>query len=324
MSMSRLLAALILSLSLVAAGCGGQKEESGGGASKRLSIATGNTTGVYYQLGGAMARLASKETDFRVSASETGASAQNIKLVVAGEQDIGFSLLDTASDAVKGEAGFDGQKQDIQAMMGLYPNYTHVVVRKDSGISSIADMKGKRVSTGSPQSGTEVIAERLLEAGGVDPEEDIERQRLELGKTVEAMKDGSIDALFWSGGLPTPGIEDLFTSQKGKVELLDTSSQLPALQKEFGDVYEDSEIPSGTYPGADAAPSIRVQNVLVVPKDFDPATAKELAALFLKQQPELAKAVPAAKDLSPKSAQDTAPLELNSGAKEAIDAAGSK
>jgi TRAP transporter TAXI family solute receptor len=309
---------LVLAGTLAVSACGGKQDE-GGGTSRRLSIATGNTTGVYYQLGGAYARVISRNTDHKTTASETGASVQNIRLITAGKQDIAFSLLDTAADAVNGTGAFDGKPQPIEALTALYPNVTQVVVREDAGIDAIADMKGKRVSTGSPQSGTEVIADRLLRAAGLDPQRDVKRQRLALDKTVEAMKDGSIDALFWSGGLPTPGIKDLFTARKGEVRLLDVGRYLPQLNRRYGDFYEPGAIPAGTY-GADEAGSIRVTNVLLVKKGFDPALAEALVRVLFDHRSDLEAASPAAKDIRIQTATQTRPVPLNAGAAKALKA----
>ena len=220
---------------LVLAGCGGQRGGDGAEAAQepttcavesdaRLSIATGNTTGVYYSLGGAYAEAISKASGgkLKATAAETSASLQNIQQLVAGTHQVAFSLADTAADAAEGKESFD-EPQPIAALARLYPNYTQVIARSNAGINSIADMRGKRVSTGAPNSGTEVIANRMLQAAGLDPAKDIQAQRTELGKTVEGMKDGSIDAMFWSGGLPTSGITDLFTSQRDNVKLLDVT-----------------------------------------------------------------------------------------------------
>ena len=140
-------------------------------ADARLSIATGNTTGVYYTLGGAYAEAISQQTGgkLKATAAETSASLQNIQQLVAGTHQIAFSLADTAADAVNGTASFDA-KQPIAALSRLYPNYTQVIARTGAGINSIADMRGKRVSTGAPNSGTEVIANRMLASGGTRPE----------------------------------------------------------------------------------------------------------------------------------------------------------
>jgi TRAP transporter TAXI family solute receptor len=312
------LAALTLAVALVVSGCGG-KQDDGAGASKRLSIATGNTTGVYYQLGGAYARVISGNTDYKATASETGASVQNIQLLTAGKQDIAFSLLDTAADAVDGKGAFQGKPQPVQALTALYPNFTQVVVRDGSGIDTIAEMKGKRVSTGSPQSGTEVIANRLLQAAGLDPQKDVKRQRLALDKTVESMKDGSIDALFWSGGLPTPGIKDLFTARKGKVRLLDLSQQRRQLNRQYGNFYEAGAIPAATY-GADDVRTIKVTNVLLVKRGFDPALAERLVRVLFEHRSDLEAASPAAKDIRIETATQTQPVPLNPGAEKALRA----
>ncbi len=315
----------VLAVALAVTACGGKKDDDaaaaggGGAAPSRLSIATGNTTGVYYTLGGAYARVISSKTDHKATASETGASVQNIQMLTAGKHDIAFSLLDTAADAVAGKDAFEGKPQPVEALTGLYPNFTQVVVREGAGIDSIADLKGKRVSTGSPQSGTEVIANRLLGAAGLDPEKDIKRQRLALDKTVESMKDGSLDALFWSGGLPTPGIKDLFTARKGKVRLLDVTEHLPALVGEHGDFYETGTIPAGTY-GAREVGTIKVTNVLLVKKGFDPALAERLVRVLFDNRADLEAASPAAKGITPEAATQTEPVPLNGGAAKAIQA----
>ena len=239
----------------------------------RLSIATGNTTGVYYSLGGALAEAIGKSSGgkLKATAAETSASLQNIQQLVAGTHQVAFSLADTAADAAEGKESFDSP-QPIAALARLYPNYTQVVARTDSGINSIADMRGKRVSTGAPNSGTEVIANRMLQAAGLDPSKDIQAQRTELGKTVEGMKDGSIDAMFWSGGLPTSGITDLFTSQRGNVKFIDVAGTLDKL-KEINTIYEQGVIPAATYQTPGDVPTVVVPNLLLVKEDMDGNTA---------------------------------------------------
>ena len=168
---------------LVLAGCGGQRGGDGDGAEAaqepttcavesdaRLSIATGNTTGVYYSLGGAYAEAISKASGgkLKATAAETSASLQNIQQLVAGTHQVAFSLADTAADAAEGKESFD-EPQPIAALARLYPNYTQVIARSNAGINSIADMRGKRVSTGAPNSGTEVIANRMLAGGRPRP-----------------------------------------------------------------------------------------------------------------------------------------------------------
>ena len=232
--------AVVCAAVLVLAACGGRQQPAAApgtadasscqAGTGQLTIATGNATGVYYALGGGLASLISANTTLKATAAETGASVQNIQQLVAGEYDIAFSLADTAADAVRGQGAFTAPQQ-VQALARIYSNYTHVVVQRSSGITTMADFRGKRISTGSPKSGTEVIANRLLQAAGLNPETDVLPQRLELGKTVDAMKDGSIDGFVWSGGLPTGGVTDLFTSAGDRVEFLDISDLLPKMEE---------------------------------------------------------------------------------------------
>jgi TRAP transporter TAXI family solute receptor len=310
-------------------GCGGRQDkpaaDTGGevtcevSGDTRIAIATGNATGVYFSLGNAYAEQISSATDGKVkaTAAETGASVQNIQQLVGGAYQVAFSLADTASDAVEGKGGFDGEKQPIQAISRLYPNYTQVVVRSDAGIRSIADMRGKRVSTGSPGSGTEVIANRLIESAGLNPQSDVAAQRLDLTKTVDGMKDGSIDAMFWSGGLPTPGITDLFTTRRDAVTFLDITPQLAKMQ-EISPVYEEGVIPAATYGTPADAKTIVVPNLLLVRDDIDANLACVLTKTLFDRKPQLEQAVGAAKGIKVETARDTGPVPLNRGAEKAL------
>ncbi len=315
----------LVAVALAATGCGGKRTpttpDASSGAScetseGRVTIATGNSGGVYFVVGGGLAKLISDNTKLKASAAETGASVQNIQQLADGTYDIAFSLADTAADAVNGTGAFDGKKQKIAALSRIYPNYTQVLVRADSGINSVADMKGKRISTGSPKSGTEVIAGRLLKSAGLNIDSDVAAQRLDLTKTADGMKDGSIDGLIWSGGLPTPQITDISTSMKGKVKLLDISPQLGELQK-ISKVYDTATIPAATYGLADT-PTIVVPNLLLVREDFSAANACALTKLIFEKKADLEKVHPAAKDISKDKASDSDPVPLHPGAKQAL------
>jgi TRAP transporter TAXI family solute receptor len=328
-----LLSAAAAAMLLVTAGCGGQRREDTQAAAidptscevttdARLSIATGNTTGVYYTLGGAYAEAISQQTTgtLKATAAETSASLQNIQQVVAGTHQIAFSLADTAADAANGTASFS-EKQPIAALTRLYPNYTQVIARTDADINSIADMRGKRVSTGAPNSGTEVIANRMLEAAGLDPSTDIQAQRTELGKTVEGVKDGSIDAMFWSGGLPTGGITDLFVSERDNVKFVDATDTLAKLQR-INPIYERGVIPASTYQTPADVPTVVVPNVLLVKDDMDGNTACVLTKALYEHKADLVKANKAAKGIALDTARQTSPVPLHPGAKRALDELG--
>jgi TRAP transporter TAXI family solute receptor len=308
----------------MAAACGGKQanntaDESNGkceASSGRITIATGNTGGVYYTLGGGLAQLISDNTPLKASAAETGASVQNIQQLVAGDYDIAFALADTAADAVDGKASFEGKPQDIQALARIYPNYTQVVVRANSGINSVADMKGKRISTGSPKSGTEVMANRLLKAAGL-AESDVSAQRLALRPTVDQMKSGQIDGLVWSGGLPTPELTDLFTSLGDDVKFIDITPLFDDLKK-INPVYEKGTLPADTYGLPEDVPTIVVPNLLLVTKDFPAGNACAITKLIFDKKADLAKVHKAANAIDRKTATETDPVKLHPGAAQAL------
>jgi TRAP transporter TAXI family solute receptor len=222
---------------------------------------------------------------------------------------------------VEGKGSFDGKKQPVQAISRIYPNYTQVIARNRAGITSIADMRGKRVSTGSPGSGTEVIANRLLESAGLNPQSDLAVQRLDLTKTVDGMRDGSIDAMFWSGGLPTPGITDLITTSRSDVRFVDITPQLAKMQ-EVSEAYEDGVIPSATYGLLADVKTIVVPNMLLVRDDLDANLVCVLTKTLFERKPELQKAVGAAKGITLEDARDTDPVPLNRGAEQALNKLG--
>lgn len=315
-----LVTALVVTAALPAGGCGGDRSgerggTGGGGGGGRLSIATGNTTGVYYVLGGGLAELIDRHLPgYQATAEATGASVENIERVVRGQSDLAFTLADTAADAVKGTGAFTGP-QPIRAIARLYDNYTHVVARTDAGIRSVADLRGKRVSTGSPNSGTEVIAMRLLEAAGLDPDKDVQRQALSLPETVQGLKDGTLDALVWSGGLPTSGITDLVTSMRDEVTFVPLRDVLPAVRAAHGPVYAEGTIPRAAYGTPSDVPTIVVPNLLVVNAAMDPALAGSLTRLLFDHKADLEKVHAAAREITREQAPKTDPVPLHEGAR---------
>ncbi len=312
------LTALALGAVIALAACGGERQTGDDDHYKggRLSIATGNTTGVYYQIGGGYADLLSRDLPgYQVTAEATGASIENIQRIVRGDSDIAFTLADAAADAATGRSPFDAP-QPIRALARIYSNYTHVIVRADANIDSVADMKGKRVSTGSPNSGTEAIALRLLKAAGLNPDTDIDKQALSLPETVQGMKDGTIDALFWSGGLPTAGITDLVTSLKTDVAFLPLDDLLPKLQAEYGPVYQASTLKKDVYGTPADVPTIAVPNLLIVSDKMPAALAGDLVTILFDHQDELAKVHPEVKNITKATAPDTDPVPLHDGVKQ--------
>ncbi|CAN5198553.1 TAXI family TRAP transporter solute-binding subunit [soil metagenome] len=311
--------AVLILLSMLAA-CSASQAPGGG---DRLSIATGGTGGVYFVYGGALADQITQNIEgVEATAEATSASVDNMQLIADESSDVAFTLADTAADAVEGRESFDGDPVPAQALTRLYNNYTQVATTADSGIESIEDLQGKSVSVGSPGSGTEVIALRVLEAAGLDPDADIDRQQLGVDESVDAVRDGTIDAFFWSGGLPTGAVTALATTDQ--IVLLPTTEYIVALRETYGEVYQESNIPAGTYEGFDQDVSvIAVPNYLVVNESMDEELAYNITRLLFDQQDALAQAHPEANNLDINTAPQVPPLELHPGAQRYYDEAGS-
>jgi TRAP transporter TAXI family solute receptor len=183
-------------------------------------------------------------------------------------------MSDAAQDAFKGVDKFKGHKVPVRTLMILYPNRMHVVTLEGKGINKFSDLKGKRVSTGSPGSATEVMAFRLIEAAGLDKDKDLNRERLGAAESVNAMKDGKIDAFFWVGGLPTAAVSDLANTPGNKIKMVDNAYLVPAMNKKYGNLYVEDVIPKGTYKGMEADNhQATVQNILVANESMDEKTA---------------------------------------------------
>src|SRR6266436_5041043 len=232
---------------------------------QNLSIATGGTGGVYYPLGGGMAAVLSKYVPgMQATAEVTGGSVANLQLIGTGKPYLGMTMADATLDAYKGQDKFTGKPVPVRTLMVMYPNRMHVVSIEGAGVSKIADLKGKRVSTGSGGSATEVMAFRVIEAAGLDKDRDMRRERLGVAESVNAIKDRKIDAFFWVGGLPTAAITDLGATPGVKLKLVDHADVVDRMNAKYGGLYVTDVIPAKTYPGQDRDNAIAVvQNILV-------------------------------------------------------------
>src|SRR3954471_19463595 len=217
---------------------------------KTISIGTGGTGGVYYPLGGAMANVLTKYLPgVQATAEVTGGSVDNLKLIGSGQSELAFTMADAALDALKGQDKFKSAKVPLQSLLVLYPNRMHVVTIEGTGVDKIADIKGKRVSTGSPGRATEVMAFRVIEAAGLDKDKDLKRERLSVAESVNAIKDNKIDAFFWVGGVPTAGVTDLAATPGTKMKLVDHADLVDKMNAKYGALYVGAVIKSGSYPG---------------------------------------------------------------------------
>ncbi len=282
----------------------------------RLSIVTGGTGGVYFPLGGGLAQLLSKYLPgVQATAEVTSASVDNMRLIGAKRADIAFTLADTAYDAFKGEASFRGAPVPIRTLTPIYNNFNHLVTIEGTGITTVADVKGKRVSVGSPGSGTEVTALRILQAAGLDPDRDIRKERLGVAESVDAIKDRKLDAFFWSGGLPTAAVLDLATTPGLRIRLVPLDGTLPELQKTYGNLYFNAVILKEIYPGAAAnAATVGVANLVVVHQDFSADLAYQITKLIYERRAELAQVHKEAANITVTGVAGRSPVPFHPGA----------
>ncbi len=260
----------------------------------RLSMGTGGTGGVYYIMGGGIANILTKYMpNTEVTVEVTGGSADNCKLLRAKKADLGICHTDVCTDAMEGVGKFGkGRPEDktpMRALAALYTNLMQIVTDKDSPIKSVADMKGKRISTGSPGSGTEIKCERVLEAFGIDPIKDIKRERLGASESVNAFKDRKLDAFFWEGGLPTSAILDLASTPGISIKMLPCIEALPKMDKKYPGCYFPTVIPKGIYPGINYdVQTIGVTNIFVADEKLDDALAYNIVkTLYEHLRPDL-------------------------------------
>ena len=256
---------------------------------KTIAIGTGGTGGVYYPLGGGLANVLSKYLrGYQATAEVTGGSVDNLKLIGSGQSEIGFSMVDAALDAFKGEDKFRGAKVPLRTLMVLYPNRMHVVTIEGTGIEKLSDLKGKRVSTGSPGSATEVMAFRVIEAAGLDKDKDMRRERLGAAESVNAIKDRKIDAFFWVGGLPTAAVTDLGATPGVKIKLIDHADVVDKMNAKHGALYVRDVIPAKTYPGQEKDnPQSTVWNILVTNDKMTDDVAYNVAKIIFDHKAEL-------------------------------------
>ena len=256
---------------------------------QNISIATGGTGGVYYPLGGGMAAVLSKYVQgMSATAEVTGGSVANLQLIGTGKPYIALTMADATLDAYKGQDKFTGKPVPVRTLMVLYPNRMHVVTIEGTGISKMADLKGKRVSTGSGGSATEVMAFRVIEAAGLDKDKDMRRERLGVAESAAALKDRKIDAFFWVGGLPTAAVSDLAHSPGVKIKLVDHADLVGKMNQKYGNLYVEDRIPKETYKGMDTDNrQATVMNLLVAHQNMDEKTAYNIVKTVFEKRDEL-------------------------------------
>ncbi len=284
---------------------------------KTIAIGTGGTGGVYYPLGGGLANVLSKTLPgIQATAEVTGGSVDNLKLIASAQSEIGFSMADAALDAFKGEDKFKGGKVPLQTLLVLYPNRMHVATIEGTGIEKMADLKGKRVSTGSPGSATEVMAFRVIEAAGLDRDKDLRRERLGVAESVNALKDRKIDAFFWVGGIPTAAVTDLGATPGVKIKLVDHSDLVDKMNAKYGKLYSAGVIAKGAYPGQDKDNQIvDVWNILVTGNRMSDDDAYKIVKTLVEKKADLVAVHKEAEAFSLENqVQERSPIPFHPGA----------
>lgn len=291
-------------------------------AQNQLSIATGGTGGVYYPLGGGIAELINKHMDgYKAVAEVTGASVENMGLIARRDSDVAFALADTVYQAYHGTGRFDGNKLPVRAIAAVYPNAVQIVTLGGSDIKSLQDLKGKRVSVGAPGSGTEVNAKALLEANGINYE-DMTVQRLNFNETADALRDGQIDAGFWSVGPPTSSILNLAATRD--IKLLSLTADEVANARKAEPVFAPYTLREGTYDKVGSVATIGIPNVLVVSAEMSDEVAHAITKLIFEKTADLIAIHPAANDTTVDFSLGSSPIPLHPGAIRFYESAGHK
>ena len=310
------LALALLALALAIAGCT-PRGSNASGSTRRLSIATGGTGGVFYPYGGGIAKIISENIpNVEATAEVTAASVDNLKFLKQGTSDLAFTMADTAQDAALGADAFAGfGTVPARSLAVLYSSYVHLVTHTRSGIQRVADLRGRTVSIGSPGSGTAILAGRILAAAGLNPERDLRIQSLGVAQSADALKDGKIDAFFWNGGLPTAAVVELASTPGIEPKFISTEEMLPRLQQLHGQsLYYREVIPKDTYSMPADVPVVAVANLLVVSETMPEPLAYDITRLLFEKQQELAAIHPQARELSLDTALTGSPVPFHPGA----------
>ncbi|MDP3715860.1 MAG: TAXI family TRAP transporter solute-binding subunit, partial [Burkholderiales bacterium] len=264
-----------------------------------------------------MANVFSKHIPgMQATAEVTGGSVDNMRLIGTGKPYIALAQADAVIDAYNGEGKFKGTKIPVRALMMLYTNIMHAVTVEGTGINNINDLKGRRVSTGSPGSATEVFAFRVLEAAGINPQKDLRIERLGAAESANAMKDKKIDAFFFVVGLPTSAVTDLAATPGTKIKFLDHANLLPAMVKQHGNIYIADVIPRATYPGMTADnQATAVANLLVANANRSDEVAYNIVKTVFDRRPDLIAVHKTAADITlEKQKAEASPVPWHPGA----------
>lgn len=279
-----------------------------------INILTGGTSGVYYPIGVGLSQIYSDGIPgSKTSVQATKASVENLNLLQAGRGELALALGDSVADAKNGveDAGFKAPLTKLRALAGAYPNYIQIVASQESGIKSLADLKGKTISVGAPKSGTELNARAIFKAAGLTYEDMGKVQYLPFAESVELIKNRQLDATLQSSGLGMAAIRDL-----SSVMPLNYIAIPPEVVSKIGNpAYQSAMIPANTYDGqAAAVPTVAITNILVTRADLPDDVVYQMTRLLFENLPRLGNSHSAAKDIKLETAAKSLPIDLHPGA----------
>jgi len=308
--MMRLLTPATLAIAIAAIACGGGT----GQPQMFVTVLTGNTSGVYYPLGVGLSQLFRQVVpEANIAVQATAASAENLQLLQAGRGEVGFTLGDVLSDAWEGraEAGFTTPLTRLRAMAGLYSNYVQIVASASSGVRTLADLKGKRISVGAPGSGTELNARAIVRAAGLTYDDFSKVEYLSFSESVELIKNRQLDITLQSAGLGVASLRDLAAS----LPIVVVPIPADVVRKVGRDVYRPATIPANVYDGqSEAVETAAIQNVLVTHEGVADDVVYRMTKAMFEHLDQLVAAHVAAKEISRENAAQGLPVPLHPGA----------
>lgn len=308
--------ASVMAFSIIATGCSNNKTTDPADSDKKtfVTIATGGSSGAYFALGGAISNLLNEKVEgVNASVQSTGASAVNATLIGEGKVNIAFAMNDVVSYAYTGTEVFKekGKIDNLRGVASLYPNFVQVITLEGKGINEIEDLKGKKVGVGAPGSGTEVNARQILEAHGITYN-DIDEDFLSYAEAVEQMKNGAVDAVFLTSGLPNASIMDLSTTKDVKIVPI-RKAVIEKLAKEFP-FYSSSVIKGGTYDDKEDVETAAVTTLLVTSAEMSEELVYNITKTIFENLKNLTDTHQAAKGISIDTVRIGMPIPLHPGA----------
>ena len=282
-------------------------------AQEFVNVLTGGTSGVYYPLGVALSKIyGDKIEGVRTQVQSTKASVENLNLLQQGRGEIAFALGDSVKLAWEGdaEAGFPAPLDKLRGIAAIYPNYIQIVASKESGITTLADLKGRSLSVGAAKSGTELNARKIFEVAGMTYADLGKTEYLPFSESVELIKNRQLDGTLQSAGLGVASIKDLSTSVD--VQLVEVPREVA---EKLGAPYVPAIIPAGTYTGQDAdVQTVAVGNMLITHADVSEELAYQMTKQLFENLPDLVAAHQAARNINLKDAINGMPVPLHPGA----------